>query len=154
MIIEPEKCSGCRICEQICQLNKRRSINKSYRSGIKIIKRRMKNICIPIVCSQCEYPLCSKVCPLEALIKDPQGIIQIKHESCIGCKLCSYVCPLGAIMIDPETRIATKCNQCDGNPLCVKYCPSGAIRCVDFDKIDSELKRAKTKKLLELITSK
>ncbi|WP_455368179.1 4Fe-4S dicluster domain-containing protein [[Eubacterium] cellulosolvens] len=112
----------------------------------------MKGIYVPIVCPQCENPLCIMVCPLNALSKDSKGIIKIDHEACIGCKLCFYICPIGAITIDPDVGVAMKCDQCDGDPICIRYCPSEAISCIGIDKAADHLKRAKAKLLLELIT--
>ena len=156
LVIEPEKCSGCKICELICSLNARKLANNhksSTKSRIKIIKRQMKNVDMPIVCGQCENPLCIKVCPLEVLTKDPSSeVIKLNQDDCIGCRLCSYICPIDGIWIDAETGTAIKCEQCDGDPVCVKFCPSKAIKYLDYDKAVDTLKRTKTKKILELIT--
>ena len=151
IVIEPEKCSGCRICEQICSLTTNR-VGGSSKSAIRILRWQMKGADIPVVCLQCEDPVCSNVCPLRALVKDANsGIIKLDEEACIGCRLCSFACPIGAISVDLDKGIAVKCDQCDGDPQCVKYCSSEALRYLDYDKAVDALKRSKAHKILEII---
>lgn len=151
ILIESEKCCGCRTCEQVCSLTTEK-VGSSSRSRIRILRWQMKGVDLPIVCLQCEDPLCRSACPLNALIEDPNSeIVKVDQDACVGCKLCSYVCPVGAIFIDREKGKAVKCDQCDGDPVCVKFCPTEAIKYLDYDKAIDALKRSRAKKLLELV---
>ena len=51
---------------------------------------------LPVQCQQCEDPPCVKVCPVKATWKEPDGIIVIDYNWCIGCRFCMAACPYGA----------------------------------------------------------
>lgn len=51
---------------------------------------------IPVQCQQCEDPPCVKVCPTKATWKEPDWIVVIDYEWCIGCRCCMAACPYWA----------------------------------------------------------
>ena len=51
-------------------------------------------------CRKCEDAPCIKVCPAEALDKDPDGIVERHTNLCISCKWCVTICPFGTMMTD------------------------------------------------------
>ncbi len=51
---------------------------------------------LPTQCMQCKNPPCVSVCPVKATWKDPDGIIVIDYNKCIGCKYCMVACPYWA----------------------------------------------------------
>jgi Fe-S-cluster-containing hydrogenase component 2 len=129
--INPEVCTGCRYCENIC------SFKHTYecaptRARINVIKFEKRGLFVPMLCEQCEEPPCMDVCPTGALHIDPSTkILRIKDAICIGCKVCMIACPFGVIKIDRITKKAIKCDLCEGDPLCVKYCVTGALKYVE-----------------------
>ena len=130
LFIDPDKCTGCRICEMACSFGKIKECNPS-RSRIHVVKIERLGVDMPIVCQHCEVAPCIKVCPVGAIAKDPKtAAVLIAERACIGCRACMIICPYGAITIDPENRTAVKCDLCEGDPRCAKQCPTGAIRYV------------------------
>jgi Fe-S-cluster-containing hydrogenase component 2 len=86
---------------------------------------------MPIVCLQCEDPLCKTACPTDAIVENKEGILYVEKDECIGCMNCVTACIYGGIEIDPLTKKAAKCNLCWGDPACVKACDYGAIKFIE-----------------------
>ena len=124
--INPEKCSGCRICELICGFSKHGEFNPK-RSRIRIVKMERFFVDVPVVCQQCLNPSCVPECPAGALSKDKDGIIHVDEELCTGCERCMEVCPFDAISIDPLSGVAILCDLCNGTPECVHWCPTKTL---------------------------
>ncbi|TAN45152.1 MAG: 4Fe-4S dicluster domain-containing protein [Nitrospirae bacterium] len=109
---------------------------------------------MPVQCQQCENPPCVKVCPTKATWKEPDGIVVVDYNWCIGCRYCMAACPYGARRfnwakpsiptqdLNPETHylgnrprykgVVEKCTFCIQRtrtgkyPACVEICPVGA----------------------------
>lgn len=125
--IDPEKCTGCRSCELACSLEKAGEFNPA-RSRIRQVAFLEEALCLPLSCLQCEEPFCTKVCPSRALSRDEEtGVVSIRAEACIGCRMCTLACPFGMVGFSPEGK-AEKCDLCGGEPECVAFCPSGALQ--------------------------
>jgi carbon-monoxide dehydrogenase iron sulfur subunit len=126
LTIDIEKCTGCRNCELACSAAHTNTFNPK-RSRIQILKDEVRNLIVPMVCLQCENPLCKEACPNGAIVQNNQGTLYVDHNICIGCLNCVTACVYGGIAMDPATKKAVKCNLCDGDPACVKACEYGAI---------------------------
>jgi Fe-S-cluster-containing dehydrogenase component len=109
---------------------------------------------LPVACQQCEDPGCTKACPTGATWQDPDGIVVIDYDWCIGCRYCMTACPYGARHfnwaepripsdeVNPNTHflgnrprphgVVEKCTFCIHRsrkgryPACVEACPVGA----------------------------
>ncbi len=125
-------------------------------------------IYLPIACQQCEDSPCSKVCPTGATWQEPDGIVVIDYDWCIGCRYCIAACPYGARHfnwgtpnvpaedINPDMHIlgnrprnrgvVEKCTFCiqrvrDGRyPACHEACPVGARKFGNMLDPDSEIR--------------
>ncbi len=122
---------------------------------------------LPVQCQQCENPPCTKVCPVEATWKEPDGVTVIDYNWCIGCRYCMAACPYEARRFNfskPEipkedinpnmgylsNRIrpagVVECHFClhrtrEGkNPACMEVCPTGARVFGDLNDPDSEIR--------------
>jgi molybdopterin-containing oxidoreductase family iron-sulfur binding subunit len=47
-------------------------------------------------CFQCANPPCVEVCPVAATWQEPDGIVAIDYDWCIGCRYCIAACPYWA----------------------------------------------------------
>ncbi len=134
VIIDAQKCSGCRTCESYCALKHEGSCNPA-RARIHVVKWERDAIFVPIQCRRCEKPACEMVCPKHATHRNfATGAMEVDQERCIGCLSCAFACPFGATFADPVTGAVLKCDLCDGDPTCVKVCPCGALTYEDVSK--------------------
>jgi len=135
LIINYEKCTGCRRCELVCSVY-HDGVSNPMRSRIKIEKWESEGLYIPIVCRQCIDAPCMKACPVKAISRDEaRGLVLIDQNLCIGCRTCVSVCPFGAMSYNPWEKKVFKCDLCEGNPQCVRFCE---IKAVDYGKPEKE----------------
>lgn len=165
-------CVGCRKCAEACHIenNHDRKSNNSYIRVLEMDKGSLdlengranydgpvpkKNkFYMPVQCHQCDAPPCVDVCPVEATWKEPDGIVAIDYNWCIGCRYCEAACPYHARRFNwekpqvPKEEITPiqgylsnrlrpqgvmeKCTFCmhrtrEGRmPACLEACPTGA----------------------------
>lgn len=123
LVIDANKCSGCRRCETHC------SFYHSGKTGhmgarIKVEKIEISGIDLPIVCQQCKEHYCTR-CPQNAISITDRGSVEVSPTLCDLCGSCERLCPIGAIEIYNE--IPHVCDLCGGNPRCVQACEMDAI---------------------------
>ncbi len=151
LVIDHEKCTGCRECELACSVYHTGSSNPS-RSRIKVIKWEWEGLYLPMTCQNCEKPFCVEVCPTKACHVDQgKNRVVIDADKCIGCKTCILACPFGAPVFDTVERITVKCDYCDGDPQCVRFCEVEAIKYVDVSQVSNDKQYAAAEKLANLI---
>jgi len=150
ILVDPDKCTSCKQCEKVCSLKHIGECNPVL-SSIKVLRGGIMGqnfITVPVVCQQCETPICKEVCPMEAIYQDSKtSAYLINEERCIGCRLCTISCPLGTIEVNSNKRTAFKCDLCGGDPECVKVCLPGALTYVEKDKIGFRERREALRKL-------
>ena len=134
LFVDPEKCTGCLSCEAACSMYNDKSINPAL-ANIHIVKLETSGLYIPIVCLQCEKPICESICPVKAIKRDQKtGAIIIDTDVCVGCRLCAIYCPFAGVRINPKNGKPLKCNLCNGDTICIKFCEPKAIQYVDATK--------------------
>ncbi len=150
LFVNPEKCSGCRICETVCSLHHEKVCNPAH-ARVQVIKWESSGLYIPMVCQQCEDPICQTVCPMGAVHRDEDtGAILIDYDLCVGCKLCVSHCPFGGVILGIDGQIK-KCDLCEGDPLCVKNCEPNALQFVEATTINFLKRKAAAQKFSELM---
>ncbi|UTA46830.1 NAD(P)-binding domain-containing protein [Simiduia sp. 21SJ11W-1] len=143
LAIDKDSCVGCDNCETACAAT-HGGVSRVNRQGGSVFA----NVHLPASCRHCEQAHCMSDCPADALVRAPDGTVQIT-DRCIGCGNCVALCPYGAITLpepkaakpkwmnlfgartDARTPKAAKCDGCAGRaegPACVSACPTGAAR--------------------------
>lgn len=151
LVVDPERCTGCRLCEVVCSLRHEKAINP-YRSRIRVVKWEGAGIYIPMVCQHCENPVCEAVCPMNALSRDPAtGAMIINYDRCVGCKMCVLACPIGGASVDIKTRRVIKCDLCNGDPQCVRFCSTHALEFLEPTAANLHKKRTAVERYSEIV---
>ncbi|MFC2020692.1 4Fe-4S dicluster domain-containing protein [Chloroflexota bacterium] len=128
LILDYEKCTGCRACELVCSI-KHEGVSNPERSRIKIVKWEWEGRYVPMSCQQCESAPCQAICPVKAISRDGElDRVTVDNDVCIVCRMCIAVCPFGAMGFDTLAKKVIKCDFCDGEPQCVRFCETDAIQ--------------------------
>ncbi len=121
-----------------------------------------------VQCFQCENPPCVKACPTKATWQEPDGIVVVDYDWCIGCRYCMAACPYWGRRFNwgtPEIPVeeinvrqhylgnrirpkgkVEKCTFCiqrtrEGRlPACAEACPTGARVFGNLLDPDSEIR--------------
>ena len=114
--LDISRCIGCRRCVYGCveennqsrdpqvqwirvlQMDKERGVDFTHADPYYSPKEVPEegHFYVPMACQQCRNPPCTKVCPTAATWTDPDGIVVIDYDWCIGCRYCMAACPYGA----------------------------------------------------------
>jgi molybdopterin-containing oxidoreductase family iron-sulfur binding subunit len=172
--LDLSRCVGCRRCVYACVKENNQSrdpqihwitvLEMEKKSGVDVMHSnayydptevpREGHFYMPVACQQCENPACTKSCPTQATWKEPDGIVVVDYDWCIGCRCCMSACPYGArhfnwatpslpaAEANPSTHylgnrprgkgVVEKCTFCVQRtrnglyPACVEICPVGA----------------------------
>jgi len=148
IVSDPEKCTGCRICELVCSAAKEKGFNPLL-SRIRTV-RVDSLLNTSISCRLCKEPTCIRSCPRKALSRnEADGVILVDHNRCSGCCWCIETCEFGAIISLQDEKTVAICDLCNGNPKCVEFCPKEALSLKTAEEVGQSTRRKAVKKLLE-----
>ncbi len=156
-IIDNRKCIGCHACTVACKAEHDVPLGVN-RTWVKYIEKgtfpQTSRSFSVLRCNHCDNAPCVDICPVTALYRRADGIVDFDNQRCIGCRACMQACPYDALYIDPETRTAAKCNYCAHRvdrglePACVNVCPTHAIVSGDLDDPHSEISLLRSQHLV------
>jgi len=186
--LDISRCIGCRRCVYACvkennqsrdpqvhwirvlEMDKEKGIDLAHANAYYDAETvpRPGHFYLPVACQQCDQPSCVKSCPVGATWKEPDGIVVIDYDWCIGCRCCMSACPYGARHfnwtdpsvpaeeINPKMHylgnrprmkgVVEKCTFCvqrtrEGRyPACVEVCPVGARKFGNLSDPNSEIR--------------
>jgi len=152
-VIDHSRCIGCHACTVACKQENEVPLGK-FRTWVKYVETgsfpQVKRSFAVLRCNQCTNAPCVEICPVSALEKRRDGIVDVDPDACIGCKACMQGCPYDALYLNEDTGTAEKCHFCAHRterglaPACAIVCPTEAIVPGDFDdprSVVSTLKR-------------
>ena len=147
LIIDHEKCTGCRLCELVCSV-KHDGVSNPIRSRIRVMKWEQEGLYIPMSCQQCQDAPCMNGCPVNAISQNEAlNRVEVDYDLCIGCRTCVSVCPFGAMGFNTIDRKVIKCDLCDGDPQCVRFCEIKAVEYLDAGDISIKKKKVAAQRL-------
>lgn len=186
--LDISRCIGCRRCVYACVKENNQSrdpqvhwiqvLEMEKETGIDFVHANIYydheevpyegHFYLPVQCQQCRNPVCVKSCPVKATWTEPDGIVVVDYNWCIGCRCCMSGCPYGARHfnwgkihlpdeeVNPNTHflgnrpryqgVVEKCTFCiqrvrEGRyPACVEACPVGARKFGNLLDKDSEIR--------------
>jgi len=149
-VIDQSRCIGCHACTVACKAENDVPLGV-FRTWVKQVETgefpQVRRSFAVLRCNQCTLAPCVTICPVTALAKRPDGIVDVDPAICIGCKACMQACPYDALYIHPGTGTAQKCHFCAHRvergtaPACAVVCPTEAIIPGDFDDPTSRVAR-------------
>jgi molybdopterin-containing oxidoreductase family iron-sulfur binding subunit len=186
--LDLSRCAGCRRCVYACveennqtrnpQLHWIRVLSMDKEKGVDFAHADAYyspaavpedgHFYLPVSCQQCRNAPCTKACPTGATWTEPDGIVVIDYDWCIGCRYCMAACPYGARHFNwtepdvpkdvlnanthylgnrPRSKgVVEKCTFCIQRtragryPACVEVCPTGARKFGNLLDKDSEIR--------------
>ena len=149
-VLDQSRCIGCHACTVACKVEHGVELGV-FRTWVKYVERgefpNTRRDFAVLRCNHCTDAPCVEICPVKALYKREDGIVDFDPTRCIGCKACLNACPYDALYIDPASNTAAKCNFCAHRvdnglkPSCEVVCPTGAIISGDIEDPDSAVSR-------------
>jgi len=105
MVIDLDRCTGCQACVMACKAENNvpavgakeaargRTISWMH---VLVEESEERTRFLPRPCLQCDDPPCTRVCPVYATYRNPEGIVAQIYARCIGCRFCMAGCPYNA----------------------------------------------------------
>jgi benzoyl-CoA reductase subunit BamC len=124
IIINVDKCNGCRGCEVICSAfhaTPQYSSNNPARSRIRVICDPLSDIYVPVYAGEYTAAECAG--------RDKYTIDGKEYDECAFCRAS---CPSRDLFKEPDSGLPLKCDMCESDPtlkepMCVQWCLADAL---------------------------
>ncbi|MCB9832612.1 MAG: 4Fe-4S dicluster domain-containing protein [Planctomycetes bacterium] len=147
-VIDQRRCIGCHACTVACKAENEVPLG-DFRTWVKYTEKGsfpdVRRHFTVLRCNHCDAAPCVEICPVTALHKRPDAIVDLDRDQCIGCRACMQACPYDALYLNEERGTAEKCHYCAHRtevglePACVIVCPEQAIVAGDVDDSGSRI---------------
>lgn len=165
-LVDLTRCIGCRSCQVACkQWNELEAEETSffaqkggYQNPPSLSPRtfslvtynevegddgNLKWVFAKRQCMHCQEPSCASACLVNALEKQPEGMVVYNENTCIGCRYCMIACPFDIPKFEFDKAIPSirKCSFCfdrqkEGiQSACAKACPTDALKSGERDEL-------------------
>jgi len=171
MVIDLKRCIGCYACQLSCKAEHGTPPGVFFARVLKHEEGNypsVRQLFLPVLCNHCQDAPCVDACPTGASFQSEDGVVDIDHDKCVGCKTCMVACPYSnryfndqpqhyfeqgptdyerARMSQHQTDVVMKCDFCKERraagkqPACVSNCPTIARYFGDLDDSLSEVSR-------------
>ena len=124
IIVDVDKCSGCRACEMACSafhaMPKYSSINPA-RARIWLVVDEVRDLYVPIRAGDYTTAECTG-----------RHAYTINGKQYKECSFCGVSCPSRDLFKEPDSGLPLKCDMCEDDPpleepMCVQVCPHDAL---------------------------
>jgi Fe-S-cluster-containing dehydrogenase component/formate-dependent nitrite reductase membrane component NrfD len=149
-LMDHRRCIGCHACTVACKAENDVPVG-SFRTWVKYTEKgrfpAIRRHFAILRCNHCSNAPCVTICPVNALEKRSDGIVDLDREACIGCRACMQACPYDAIYLNEDSGAVEKCHFCAHRiekqlePACVIVCPEQAIVVGDLHDPASRISR-------------
>ncbi len=149
-VLDQRRCIGCHACTVACKSENDVPLG-DFRTWVKYTEvgsfPAVRRHFAVLRCNQCTAAPCVTICPVVALHKRPDGIVDLDKDVCIGCKACMQACPYDALYLNEDSGGAEKCHFCAHRveqglkPACEVVCPEVAIISGDLHDPNSPASR-------------
>ena len=147
-VIDHRRCIGCHACTVACKQENDVPVG-NFRTWVKYVEKgrfpEIRRHFAVLRCNHCTNAPCVTICPVNALEKRKDGIVDLDRDVCIGCRACMQACPYDAIYLNEELGAVEKCHFCAHRvekglePACVIVCPEQAIIAGDLHDPNSKV---------------
>ena len=149
-LIDHRKCIGCHACTVACKQENSVPVG-NFRTWVKYVEKgtfpSVRRHFTVLRCNHCDAAPCVEICPVVALHKRPDAIVDLDRDRGIGCRACMQACPYDALYLNEEKGVAEKCHYCAHRterglePACVVVCPERAIVAGDASDPDTPISK-------------